>query len=270
MEGRSKGTIYNYCNILEKMFLHVQKPVDRITHKDIWGFLLLYQNNREKPVSNRTMNSYLGYIKYFFSWMVDIGYLTSNPTKGIAPIRFEKKKKQSMNRHDLIVLLDACEDIREKAIISLAYATGCRITELCTMKKSDIHWYDRSIQVLGKGNKYRTVYFNDQAEIFLKQYFESRTDESPYVIVSIRGGHSCTSHTVRRTIKLIYARVSDKISVHVSPHIIRHTTATLAIQSGMPVTTVQQILGHESLETTMQYVDMAKVDVTQEYKRFVV
>lgn len=270
MEGRSKGTISNYCNTLESMFLHIQKPVDQITHQDIWGYLLSYQMSRPKPVSNRTMDEYLGIIKYFFSWMVDIGYLIKNPTKGIAPIKYEKKERESMTRRDLIILINACNTKRERALITLLYATGCRISEIAAMKKRDINWYDKSITVFGKGKKYRTVYFNDQAEICLKEYLESRTDECPYVMPTERGCHGCCEKTLRRSVEKVYDRVKDKISVHVTPHIVRHTMATLAIDSGVPVTTVQALLGHEQLNTTMEYVDMSKVNVKRDYARYVV
>ena len=270
MEGLSPKTIKGYRDILYMFFRRMTKPFDTITSKDIRGFMLTYQMERPKPVCNRTMNGYQAAIKRFFGWLQDVGYIDNDPSRGMAPIKYERKKKQSMTRHDLIMLTDACENIRERAIISLLYATGCRTMELIGMKKEDINWRDKSIVVLGKGNKHRTVYFNDQAEIHLKAYLDQRTDDNPYVIVSTRGNHSVGYEAIRKMVAKIYEKVEESISVRVTPHILRHTTTTLAIEQGAPVTSVQAILGHASLTTTMEYVDMTRVDVKQDYKKFVV
>lgn len=270
MEGVSPLTVKNYRIRLYDFFMKVRIPYQEITHKEIRAYMLSYQHGREKPICNRTANAYQGVIVRFFGWLQDMGYITANPTKSLPAIKYVKKQKESMNRHDLIVLLDACKNLRQRAIVALAYATGCRVSELCRIKKSDINWVDKSIIVLGKGSKYRTVYFNDQAEIYVKQYLESRKDDNPYLIVSTRGAHSVTTTSIEMMMREIYTKVSDQVNVKVTPHIVRHTTATLAIESGMPVTTVQKLLGHASIETTMEYVDMSKVSVIQEYKKFVV
>lgn len=270
LEGRAAGTIYNYKRVLYGLFTDVRKDPTELTHKDIWGYLLRYQARAENPVSNRTMNSYLGVIKYFYCWMQDIGYMVANPTKAIAPIRYDKKQLEAMTRHDLVVLTKACKTAREKAVISLMYATGCRVSEVARMKKPDINWSAKTITVFGKGSKYRQVFFNDQAEIYMRDYLDSRTDESPYVFVSERGKHGVNPAAIRKWVETVYARVADEIGTKVTPHIIRHTTATLALQSGMPITSVQRVLGHEQIGTTMEYVDMKKIEVEQEYTKFVV
>lgn len=270
MEGLSEKTIKNYRDRLYHFFKNMRKPYDEITSQDIRYYMLAYQQEREKPVVNRTMNAYQGTIKRFFGWLQDVGYITNDPSKGMAHIKYEKKKKQSMTRHDLVILMDACKNVRQKAIISLLYATGCRVMEVVSMKKDDINWHDKSIVVLGKGNKHRTVYFNDQADVYLRQYLDSRTDENPYVIVATRGHHSITENAIQQMVYRMYKGIKDDISLKLSPHIIRHTTTTLAIESGMPVTSVQSILGHASLETTMEYVDMTRVDVKNDYRKYVV
>lgn len=270
MEGLSPLTIKDYRGRLYSFFKAVRKPYTQITHKDIRGYMLAYQYEREKPVCNRTMNHYQGIITHFFEWMQDVGYITADPAKNLPSIKFEKKQKESMNRHDLIILMDACSNIRQKAIVALAYATGCRVSELCRIKLTDINWVKKSITVLGKGSKYRTVYFNDQAEIYVRKYLESRKDDDPHLIVSTRGAHGVSVRAIEKMMREIYLRVEDKVNVKVTPHIVRHTTATLAIESGMPVTTVQKILGHASIETTMEYVDMSKINISQEYQKFVV
>lgn len=268
MEGRARGTIKNYEKVLKTMFITIKKPIEEVTHKDIWGFLLTYQASRERPVCNRTMNQYLGYIKYFFKWLQDIGYITSNPTRSIKPIHYEKKQRKSMTRRDLIQVMKACNNEKERAVISLMYATGCRISEMCAMQIKDIDWLNRRIKVMGKGKKERYVFFNDQAEIYLAEYLDTRKDDCEYVFVSARGHHHVTVDSMRKWIEGVCKRVTD-ISINVTPHTIRHTTATLGIASGIPVTSMQKILGHEQLSTTMEYVDMDRISIQQDYDKHV-
>lgn len=269
MEGREKGTIKNYQKILYAMFECLKKSPEELEYRDIWGFLLKYQESREKPITNRTANQYLGYIKYYFSWLQDVGYITNNPTKSIKPIHFEKKQRKSLTRHDLIQVIKSCQTERERAVITLMYSTGCRISEMCSMKLADIDWRERRIKVLGKGKKERFVFINDQAEIYLSEYLATRHDESPFVFVSARGHHGITTDSMRKWIESVCGRVTD-ISVHATPHTIRHTFATLGIQSGLPVTSMQTLLGHEDVSTTMEYVDMSHISVQQEFDKHII
>lgn len=270
MEGLARGTVAGYRDRLYNFFRTVKLPYDQITSKDIRGYMLYYQHGREKPVTNRTMNAYQATIVRFFNWLQDVGYITNNPAKNIPAIKYQKKLKASMDRHDLLILMGACRNVREKAIVSCLYATGCRVNEACNIKISDINWHDKSIVVLGKGQKYRTVYFNDMAEIYIRQYLGSRKDDCQYLIVSTRGGHQVGERSIQKMMRKIYSSVADQMETKVTPHTVRHTMATLAIESGMAITTVQKILGHSSIETTMEYVDMSKVNISQEYRKYVV
>lgn len=271
LEGRTDGTIYNYMKVLTSFFAFVKKKPEEITHRDIWSFLLDYQNNRAKPVSNRTMEQYRGYIKYYFDWMQDVGYMSTNPTRGMSPIKYEKKQRKSMTRHDLILLSEACKNEKERAVIEFMYSTGCRINEAVNIKISDIDWNNKSVRVIRKGNKEGILYFGDRAEIAMKKYLDSRHDTCEYLFVSARGHHQINTGSLRENIHKIYLRAGvENISVPVTPHIIRHTTATLAVQAGMPVEYVQQMLGHEQINTTMQYVDIANSNVRNACTKYVV
>lgn len=273
MEGRSKETTDLYKVYLCKFFEYIRKPPEEVQTNDIRMFLYWYQNERiaNVKVSNRTLDTIRGIIGYFFQWLQDSDYLTKNPAKPIKPIKYEKKHKEAMTRKELISIEMSCKTPREKALITTLYATGCRISEIAGIKISDICFDTHEIKVLGKGNKHRTTWLNDRAELAIKEYVLSRSDDSPYLFVSSRAPHGkMSAGGLRKLIENIGSRSETPINVKPTPHVYRHTTATLALKSGMPVTQVKEMLGHENISTTMQYLDMDEAGVKEAHKKYVV
>lgn len=270
IEGLSDTTIATYYKVLSMFFAAVRKQPNEITGNEIRVYLYNYQNDR--GVSNRSLEAYRIVICGFFRWAQDCGYIVSNPGKTLKPIKCEKTHKCAMSREDVVKLEKACNTEREVALISFFYSTGCRIAEVAKAKKSDIDWQNRRIMLFGKGKKYRYGFLNDRAVVCLKRYFSTRNDDCDQVFVSDRKPHGAlTTCGLRNVIKEIYKRAGvENISVHLTPHIIRHTTATLAIENGMPVQQVQKMLGHVSLDTTMQYVDINDNDIKSNHNKFVV
>ena len=274
MEGISGLTVENYKRTLMQFFSYIRKAPEEVEPNDIRMFLYDYQMRPGKKISQATANNYLRYIKYFFNWCQDSELISKNPGKSIGSIKCEKKHREAMSRHDLILLMNACRTDKEKAIINTFFATGCRISEAVGMKTEDINWRAKTIHVFGKGKKYRDVFFNDAAEIAMRTYLNSRTQQSPYLFASDRENdrqRQMTTAGMRAAIGKICERAGiDAMSVHVTPHVIRHTTATLALNAGMPVEQVQQMLGHSQIETTMKYIDVNQTAVKDSYMRHVV
>lgn len=270
--GRADETIYGYRLLLEEFCRFVQKPEDQITDRDIWAFLMWHQNNREKTVLKSTIEHYRSILSSYFRWLKSQGIITLNPMDNVAPIKCEKRVRHAMTRKELTVVMDSCKTAKDKAFLSLAYFTGCRVAEISTIKRTDIDWYTMSVPVIGKGDKERIVNFSETTAMYLKEYLNTRHDESPYLFVSEKAPHGkvCTK-TLRRWLASIMDNVPEgMVNTHVTPHVIRHTTATLAIQNGMQVTDVQRMLGHSSVETTMKYIDSDKLDLRRSYDKYVV
>ena len=164
-----------------------------------------------------------------------------------------------MTQIDLEYIRAACRTKQELTIVELLYSTGCRVSDLSGIKRSDVNWEKREITVFGKGGRYRTVYLNAKAIVALKTYMNTRKDDDEHLIVTTRSPH----HGVGRSgleliIHNIASRVTNKVSVPVTPHVFRHTTATAALQNGMAVQNVQLMLGHRNISTTMVYAEVSQ------------
>ena len=152
----------------------------------------------------------------------------------------------------------ACKTKREKAIVEVLYSTGCRVTELERLNISDVNFETKEITLFGKGDKHRISYLNAKAEVSLKDYLNERTDNNPALFVYDRKPYSRFKKSgIESMVRKIMERTSD-VSTHVTPHIFRHTTATLALRRGMTLVQVSEVLGHKRIETTMEYIENDK------------
>ena len=164
-----------------------------------------------------------------------------------------------------------CQSIKEKAIIEFLYSTGCRVSELSNVKKDDINWNEKSVHLFGKGKKHRTSFINAKAEVVLLQYLNDRDDDCEYLFVSSRKPYRrMHKEGIEKIVRNISARASTLTGKHITPHVLRHTTATIALRSGMPITDISKLLGHEKIETTMIYAKSSIEDVQAGHKKYIV
>lgn len=162
-----------------------------------------------------------------------------------------------------------CHTLREKAMVDFLYSSACRVSEFCALDKTDIDWQDHTIHIeRGKGGKGRTTFLNAEAEISLRAYLDSRNDDSPALFVGCRAPHNRLAvKAVQNEIQKILKRCN--INCHVTPHIFRHTAASLALQRGMPLEQVQRFLGHSKIQTTLRYAKTLQQDVHISHSHFV-
>ena len=155
--------------------------------------------------------------------------------------------------------------VRNNLILEMLYATGLRVSELTNIKLDDININDKSIRIMGKGNKERIVYFGDYAKDILNDYLNNNRNEllrgktSKYLFIN-KNGDRLTFRGVEYLIDEI-SRTSS-IKYKISPHVLRHTFATHLLQEGADLRSVQTLLGHSSLATTQIY-----THITSEYLR---
>ena len=266
IEGRSEGTLSLYKLCLADMLTKIGKPVKEITSNDLRAYLYNLQN--ERKISDRTLDDRRVICHTFFCWCVAEKYIDHNPCDVLSPIKYEIKERKPFSDVEMELLRDACKTEKERAIIEVLYSTGCRVSELTGLKKSDINFVSREVHLFGKGKKHRISYINARAEIHLKKYFELREDDNEHVFVSDRQPHhELHKEGIEKIVRIIGQRADLK---DVYPHRFRHTMATDALDHGMPVTDLQNLLGHSRLETSMIYAKVSQTNVLHNHKKCII
>lgn len=252
VEGQAKDSLHNRLITLQNFFGAVNKPAEAITPADIRVYLYQYQQTR--GVSNSTLDRIRSCISSFFKWITAEGYIPKDPSIPVKAIKCEKKQRLSLSQIEMEKMRRACKTLRDKAILEFFYSTGCRVAELCAVKLEDVNLSTSEVRLFGKGMKHRTSYLNAKAICALQDYLATRNDGCEYLFVTEKRPYKkLTTCAVLRVIKKIASKTG--IDKAVSPHVLRHTTATQAVAHGMPVEDVRKLLGHENISTTMIYVE---------------
>lgn len=259
----SLGTLKQYRRKLLQFFGVVRKPYTDITANDIRMYLYNYKDLH--GVSDRYIENIRVTLNTFFQWLADNEYLQKNPCTKVDHIRFTEKKREPLTAYDLELFRWTTQDAREKALIDFFFSTGCRLSECSQVRLSDISWQDRAVRIRhGKGDKERTVYFNAEAEVSLRKYLDTRSDDTDALFVSCRAPHQALQN---KAIENIIAKVASRTGLHVYPHRLRHTFATSGLRGGMPLEKLQALLGHVKPETTLIYAKLDQVDLQREHQR---
>lgn len=259
----SKGTLRQYHYKLINFFNDVHKCYTDITSNDIRIYLYNYK------IAHNSSDCYIDNIRItlntFFQWLTDNEYLPRNPCAKIEKIKYQQKRRQPMTPYELEYIRWNTKDVREKALVDFLFSTGCRVSECSDVMLDDIDWNKRSVHIRhGKGDKERTVFFNAEAEVSLKEYLDSRKDNTNALFVGLKAPHNqLSSHAI----ELIIKKISMRTGVEAYPHKLRHTFATFGLHSGMPLEKLQLLLGHESTQTTLIYAKQEAEDVKHEYSR---
>ena len=266
-EGLSNLSLQNYARVLVHFFRAVQKRPEDVTTTDIRMYL--YEYSAQRKISDNTLDKYRAFICWFFGWAHAEEYIAKNPARSIKAIKYEQKERQSLTQLELEYLRMACKTERERAVLEFMYSTGCRVSELINVTKGDVDWSNNSVHLFGKGRKHRTSFLNAKALVALKAYLGKRSDNDPHLFVSQRAPHGPVH---KEAIELMFRKLSERsgLSKTITPHILRHTMATQAVNSGMPIEDVSKLLGHSSVNTTMIYAKSTRDKVKAEHIRCVV
>lgn len=265
IEGKAESTLRRYWEQNLKLIQFLQKPLHEITTDDI-RFYMAYRRQQGR-VSNRTLDGMRRCYRSFFSWLSAEGIISRNPCAALNRIKSRKQIKKPYSAVELELIRKSCTDDRDLALVEFLYSTGCRVSELARLKKSDIDFQTKEVHLFGKGSKHRTSYINARAEIALKKYWLTRKDTDDSVICTIRRPYKGIDKV---QIEQIVRQIGERIGMHLYPHLIRHTTATMSLERGMDVTELQKMLGHEKLDTTMIYAKVSQESLRYSHHRYVV
>lgn len=265
LEGRSERTIKYYRAANEKMLLAIGKNVRAITTDDLRDYLAAYQ---ERPtVSKQSVENMRLIFSSFFNWLEDENYILKSPVKRIHKIRTTSSVKETFSDDDLEKMRHGCTEIRDLALIDLLASTGMRVGELVTLNRNDINFTERECVVRGKGDKERVVYFDARAKLHLELYLNNRTDTNEALFVGLKVPHNRISIN---GIELRIRQLGRRFGIRRShPHKFRRTMATVAIDKGMPIEQVQKLLGHEKIDTTLQYAMVKQSNVKNAHRKYI-
>ena len=265
IEGCSEKSLLYYKSTIDKMLATIGKSARHITTDDLRGYLSDYQE--KKHSSKVTIDNIRRILSSFFSWLEDEDYIIKSPVRRIHKVKTAKTVKETYSDEDLERMRDGCEEIRDLAIIDMLSSTGMRVGEMVTLNRDDIDFHERECVVVGKGDKERVVYFDARTKMHLQNYLDSRTDENEALFVSLNAPHE------RMKIGGIEARLRElgkRLGVEkVHPHKFRRTLATMAIDKGMPIEQLQKLLGHQRIDTTLQYAMVKQSNVKMAHKKYI-
>ncbi|MEZ7173578.1 tyrosine-type recombinase/integrase [Sporosarcina sp. OR05] len=262
IEGLSESTIADYQIELRLFAAHCKKAVAQVTTIDIRNYLASLDG-----IMTSTVGKKLSVLKSFFGWLVREEVLLRDPTAKVKLPKKAKRLPKSLSVEELEIVREACETDRERALIEVMYSTGCRLSEVANLKKSDINMQNMSARVVGKGDKERHVYLSYKAMYHLRKYLMGRLDDCEYLFVTVRKPiRQMSNASIQREIRIIESRVN--ISKKITPHVMRHTFAQLSTDAGIDLADLQQLLGHSDPATTLTYSMVSEERKQQAHKRF--
>ena len=265
VEGCSEKSLRYYESTIRNMLEAVSKPEKQITTEDLRSYLDTYQ--RRGTVSKVTLDNVRRILSTFFSWLEDEDYIVKSPVRRIHKVKTGKTVKETYTDESLELMRDYCDNPRDLAMIDLLASTGIRVGELVKLNRADVDFENRECIVFGKGNKERKVYFDARTKIHLQKYLASRTDNNEALFVSLIKPFDRLQIS---GVEIRLRKIGRDLGIHKThPHKFRRTLATMAIDKGMPIEQVQQLLGHQSIDTTLQYAMVNQANVKNSCKKFI-
>ena len=265
VEGCSEKTLGYYRSTLNTVLSKMGIPARQVATNDIRRYLADYQERGS--VSKVTIDNIRRILSSFYSWLEDEDFILKSPVRRIKKVKVSKVVKEVYTDESLEVMRDSCDTLRDLAMIDLLSSTGMRVGELVNLDRADIDFQNRECVVLGKGDKERLVYFDARTKVHLHNYLESRTDDNQALFVTLNQPYNRLKISgVEKRLRELGRRLQiDKVH----PHKFRRTLATRAIDKGMPIEQVQRLLGHQKIDTTLEYAMVNQNNVKMSHRRYI-
>ena len=265
IEGCSEKTLKYYRITIETMVASIDKGIRHIQTEDLRSYLTDYQSKNQS--SRVTIDNIRRILSSFFSWLEDEDYILKSPVRRIHKVKTATNIKETYTDEDLEKMRDNCTELRDLAMIDMLASTGMRVGEMVLLNRNDIDFNERECIVFGKGSKERVVYFDARTKIHLQNYLRSRKDDNPALFVSLKSPYE------RLKIGGVEVRLREfgkQLGLQrVYPHKFRRTLATTAIDKGMPIEQLQQLLGHRKIDTTLQYAMVKQSNVKIAHRKYI-
>ena len=285
----SENTLIAYKQDLECYFDFLYaKNIDftKINKVEIRSFMherLSYVNAKGKLESERTLRRRICCLRKFYKYLLKREIVTSNPFLAIRQAKVHNKMPDVLYSSQIDELLkrnsertDELKD-RDQALLEIMYSSGLRCSEVVNLKVSDVNFASRFIRVFGKGKKERIVPFSESAKITLVRYVKGLRNEllsrnenrsgNSYVFLSSKG-EKLTNRGLEYIMQTIVKKTGLNLGFELHPHTLRHTFATHLLEGGADLRLIQEILGHESINTTQIYTHVSKDTLRAQYDMY--
>ncbi len=269
----SENTINSYrIDIEELLEFTTNKKINyiNITKKEVNSYLeYLYNKNIDKNTISRKLSS----LRSFYNYLLNKEIIFYNYFNLIHNPRHQVKlpnylKEEELDKMFSVPDIESPLGVRNRLILEILYATGVRVSELVNIKISDINFDNRTIKILGKGNKERMVVYGNHCNEILELYLNSYRKEllknksNEYLLLN-KNGNQITTRMIRNILDDIILKCS--LDKHVYPHMIRHSFATAMLNNGADIISVKELLGHESVNTTTIYTHVTNERLKEVY-----
>ena len=274
-------TVRNYSDYTETNYqLDLDNYEDylklhRLNYKNItYNDIIKYNKylKEEKELSSSSVARHLSTLRSFYNYLLHERIIDANPFKLVSTPKKALKLPNYMKYNEFEEMINTCDEtplgIRNKCLLEMLFATGARIGELINIRIKDIDLSNKEIKVLGKGNKERIVYINNHAVESLNDYINNSRNilldgkQSDKLFINHIGG-DLTTRGVRDILDNIIKKSS--LNIKVTPHMFRHTFATMLLNEGCDLKSVQELLGHVNMSTTQIYTHLTTDYIKEMY-----
>lgn len=266
--GLSKNTIDSYVNDIKKLIFFLE--INEVSISPIYidkEFIQKFIYDVAKKVNPRSQARIISGLRSFFEYLIFEDYRKTNPTDLIETPNIGRKLPDTLSEDEinqLIASIDLSDSQgeRNRTILETMYSCGLRVSELITLKISDLFFEEGFIRVIGKGNKQRFIPIHTTAQKYILNYTKQvrnlMTPQKGFedTVFLNRRGKGLTRQMIFIILKDLAIKIN--LSKKISPHTLRHSFATHLLKNGADLRAIQQMLGHESITTTEIYVHLDK------------
>ncbi|MBS3787496.1 MAG: tyrosine-type recombinase/integrase [Candidatus Bipolaricaulota bacterium] len=276
VEGKAKKTLNQYDYVFDNFTDYLTEddpPISSITPNHVRGFL---KRLMDRDLAKATVAIHHRVVQAFFNWLVDEELLEKAPTRNIDEPKTPDKYPRILDEEQTNKLIRTAENnkstwagFRNYTMILTFLDTGLRVNELVNARLTDLKFNERSLKVLGKGAKDRVVFFGYRTYKALRKWIDIREDKGKPLDDTVFTSQNRDKLKTRHVQRII-TRLQKKANLEdtkVSPHVLRHTAATMAVRNGMGSFALKRFFGWESIKTAMKYVHMGDQTVKEAFKK---
>jgi site-specific recombinase XerD len=286
-KGSSPLTLRNYRHYLRRFVLWLKREkivpkLRNINQETVAKFRLYLAGlpaNKKETLSRKTQGYHIIALRSFLKWLIKTDHQVLSPDKLDLP-KTADREIRFLNGQEIDRLLNAPSlstiiGKRDKAILEVLFSTGVRVSELVSLDKENIDLDRKEFGILGKGGRARLVFLSGRAASWLEKYLKARNDHYKPLFIRHKGklGPAVSDEKMRLTARSVQRMVKKyarkiKLSVEVTPHIIRHSYATDLLMAGADLRSVQEMLGHKNVSTTQIYTHVTNKQLREVHSAF--